>query len=223
MNAADRRRLTPALGVLAGILVLLLIALWAGLGRGVHWHDRADAAKLPPAGAAVPPPVIPPLAQFSAIWERPLFSQTRTPEAAGGGEEVSGNLQLTGVVLLPDLKLAIVHDKTTGRDYRIVQGQPPGNGPALLELKPRSAVIDASGSRLQLQLIPGPSPQAGAEPGANDPAQAATKPDSGMVTPPEAADARAKSRAEHARALLNARIEAARRRAQQQQDGADGG
>lgn len=222
MNAADRRRLTPVLGVLAGILVLLLFALWAGVGRSVHWHDRDDAAKLPPTGAAVPPPVIPPLAQFSAIWERPLFSQTRTPEAAGGGQS-SGNLQLTGVVLLPDLKLAIVHDRTTGRDYRIVQDQPPGNGPALLELKPRSAVIDASGSRLQLQLIPGPSPQGGAEPGADDQAQAATKPDSGMVTPPEAADARAKSRVEHARALLNARIEAARRRAQQQQDGDDGG
>lgn len=222
MNAADRRRLSPVLGGIAAVLALLLIALWAGLGRGVHWRDDVGAPRLPPAGSAVPAPEIPGLAQFATIWERPLFSQTRSPEPATDAGQASGDLQLTGVILLPDLKLAIVHDKTTGRDYQVVQGQPAGNGPTLVELKPRSAVVDASGSRLRLQLIPGPSPVAANLPGSGEPGQAAEGPDSGMVTPPEPQDSASGAQSREARLrALKARTEAARHRNQQQLD--DGG
>lgn len=230
MNAADRRRLTPAFGIIAAVLLVLLIALWAGLGRGAHWHDDAAPSRLPAVGAAAPAPAVPPLDRFAEVWQHPLFSPSRTPEAAAAGEGgASGDLELTGVILLPHLKMAILHDKTNGRDYRVVEGQPSRDGPVLVELHPRSAVIEVSGSRQQLQLIPGPPPDSSA-PGANPGEQGEQAPmsaesgasamvtrravqDTGgqpMVRPPNQTGPG--SAAARARAL-KARIDAQRRRA----------
>ena len=238
MNAADRRRLSPVLGIVAVLLALLLIALWVGVGRGAHWRDASAAPKLPPVGSTTPPPTVPPLQQYSEVWQRPLFSPTRTPEAASGVESggSSGDLQLTGVIMLPGLKMAILHDKKTGKDYRVVEGQSSQGGPTLVALHPRSAVVDASGSHLQLQLIPGPSPGAG-----NAPADTAT-PDNGaqpvsgddsgsgasaMVTRHSREDSTAvrmtsgagPASAEARANALKARIERARLRKVQQGDG----
>ncbi|TAN04465.1 MAG: general secretion pathway protein GspN [Rhodanobacteraceae bacterium] len=223
MNAADRRRLTPSLGILAALLALVLIALWSGLGRGAHWHDDAAPPHLPPVGSTLPAPTVPPLEQFAEVWQRPLFSPTRTPEPVAGGEgAASGDLELTGVIMLPNLKMAILHDKTTHKDYRVIEGRPSREGPTLVELHPRSAVVESSGSRLQLQLIPGPSPTAG-ETTQNDAGQGA----SGMVSRqgeggserqvpmPGSGQASAEARARE----LKARIEAERRRAARQRDG----
>lgn len=224
MNAADRRRLTPLLGIVAVLLALLLIALWAGLGRGARWHDKAAAPKLPSAGNAPTAPLVPPLARYAEVWQHPLFSPTRTPEAvATGGGETSSDLQLTGVIMLPGLHMAILHDKASGRDYRVVEGQASQGGPVLVELHPRNAVVEASGSRLQLQLVPGPSPEAGNAPPAEGQGAPMQGPGSGsgMVTRPEAQNPESMqgagpgSDSAEARArALKARIEAQRRRAQ---------
>ena len=237
MNAADRRRVTPALGILAVLLALLLIAAWAGWGRGVHWRDQSAAPpKLPPTTTATPPPRAVPLEQFSAVWQHPLFSPTRSPEvAATGAGEASGDLQLTGVILQPGLAMAILHDKTSGKDYRVIQGQPSRDGSTLVELHPRSAVVESGGSRLQLQLVPGPSSSAddaqteSAADGQAVPMQGGG-PGSGMVSRPsgrgtmpgqDAPNPATQSTAARVRAL-KARIEAERRKAQQQQQGDDG-
>lgn len=222
MNAADRRRLTPALGVVAAVLLLVLVAMWLGLGRGAHWHDNATPPKLPPMGTNLPAPAVPPLDQYAAVWQHPLFNPSRTPEAAAGnGDEATGELQLTGVIMLPDLRMAILHDKTNNKDYRIVQGRPSRDGPTLVELHPRSAVVDASGTRVNLQLIPGPSPDtsAPAQPGTQPPpsaeqgASAMVSRQAPMAGPGGQASIEARAR------QLRARIEAARRRAARQHDG----
>lgn len=228
MNAADRRRLTPSLGIVAAVLLLALIALWLGLGRGAHWHDNASPPKLPPVGTNLPAPAVPPLDQYAAVWQHPLFNPSRTPEAAAGnGDEATGDLQLTGVIMLPDLKMAILHDKTSNKDYRVIEGRPSRGGPALVELHPRSAVVDASGSRVSLQLIPGPAPDSSALPD-NGTQQSAEQGASAMVSrqaqndsvrqvpmagPGGRASVEARAR------QLKARIEAARRRAARQHDG----
>lgn len=213
MNAADRRRVTPVLAILGAALVVLFVVFWAGIGRGAHWHDSDAPPRLPPVGATLPPPTVPPLEKYSDVWERPLFSPTRTPEAVGGQQTPSGDLELTGVVILPGLKMAILHDKTSGKDYRVIEGRRPEEGPSLLELHPRSAVIDASGSHLQLQLVPGPSPDAGNAPAAANATFEGSAPggasaiQSGLpVSIQASAEARARA--------LKARIEAQRRRAQ---------
>ncbi|MGH8111507.1 MAG: hypothetical protein ACREPL_06160 [Rhodanobacteraceae bacterium] len=228
MNAADRRRLTPALGAAGVALALLLIALWSGFGRGARWHDDGAAPRLPETGAAQAAPEVPPLDHFAEVWQKPLFSPTRTPEAVASGDGATrGDLELTGVIMLPGLRMAIVHDKTTGRDYRVVEGDAPGNGPALLELHPRSAVVDTSGTRLDLRLLPGASPRVdAASPSAapqaqSQPAHSAGAGASAMVSRRAGQDA-ARSRmsgtgagsAEARAQALKARIEAERRRAQ---------
>lgn len=218
MNAADRRRLTPVLGIVAVLLLLVLIALWLGWGRGAHWRDDAAPPKLPPPGASLPPPAVPPLERYAEVWQRPLFSPTRTPEPVANGDGAAGgDLELTGVIMLPGLKMAILHDKASNRDYRVVEGRPSGDGPALIDLQPRSAVVEASGSRVQLQLIPGASSDAGGAQGPDSAAQAA----SAMVTRRVAraagqpSDGNAGERARQ----LKARSEAERRRVAQHDDG----
>ncbi|MGN6730022.1 MAG: hypothetical protein ACTHJG_09355 [Rhodanobacteraceae bacterium] len=160
MNAADRRRLTPALGILAVLLAALLIALWAGVGRGAHWHDNAAPPPLPPARAATPPPSVPPLENFADVWEKPLFSPDRKPIAAPAGgtnNANTGDLELTGVIMLPGLHIALLREKNSGRTLRVREGQ-NANGAAVVEVKPRSAVVDINGSRTELPLKVGPAP-----------------------------------------------------------------
>jgi general secretion pathway protein N len=164
MNAADRRRLTPALGVLAVLLVALLIALWAGVGRGAHWNDNAPPPPLPPARAATPPPSVPPLENFAAVWEHPLFSPDRKPIAApagGNNNANSGDLELTGVIMLPGLHMALLREKRSGRTLRVREGQTVA-GATVVEVKPRSAVVTVNGSRTELPLKVGPAPAPGA-------------------------------------------------------------
>lgn len=164
MNAADRRRLTPALGIVAVLLAALLIALWAGVGRGAHWNDRATPPPLPPAHAATPPPSVPPLENFALVWEHPLFSPDRKPIAApaGSSNTNTGDLELTGVIMLPGLHMALLREKNSGRTLRVREGQ-SANGATVVEVKPRSAVVDINGARTELPLkIGAPPPNSGA-------------------------------------------------------------
>ena len=230
MNAADRRRLTPVAAIVAVILVALAITLWAGVGSGAHWHDASASAALPLAESTPKPPDVAPLEQYREVWQHPLFSPTRSPEAVGGGEnESSGNLQLTGVIMLPGLNMAILHDTSTGKDYRVVEGQPSRHGLALVALHPRSAVVESAGTRLHLMLRPGPAAGAGtsaAEPygsgeGADDPSapeDSARQDASAKVSRDGAGEpaAGAESASAEARSrMLRARIEARRRRGPQ--------
>lgn len=159
MNAADRRRLTPALGMLAVALVALLIALWAGVGRGARWHDNASPPPLPAARAATPPPSVPPLENFATVWENPLFSPDRKPIAApaGSNNANAGDLELTGVIMLPGLHMALLREKNSNRTLRVREGQST-NGATVVEVKPRSAVVEINGSRTELPLKVGPPP-----------------------------------------------------------------
>lgn len=160
MNAADRRRLTPALGILAVALAALLIALWAGVGSRAHWNDNAAPPPLPKVRAATPPPSVPPLENFAAVWERPLFSPDRKPIAAPAGatnNANTGDFELTGVIILPGLHMALLREKNTGRTLRVRQGQ-SANGATVVEVKPRSAIVEIKGSRTELPLKVGPSP-----------------------------------------------------------------
>jgi general secretion pathway protein N len=171
MNASDRRRLTPALGILAVLLAALLIALWAGVGRGAHWNDNASPPPLPPVRAATPPPSVPPLENFAAVWEHPLFSPDRKPIAApagGSNNANSGDLELTGVIMLPGLHMALLREKSSGRTLRVREGQTAA-GATVVEVKPRSAVVTLNGSRTELPLKVGPAPSSAAGAQANAP------------------------------------------------------
>lgn len=156
MNAADQRALTPWLGALCVLLAVVLLLLLTGVGRGVHWDAPADGAALPAAGNRAAPDVAPPLQHYAEVWQRPLFNVDRRPqpESDGGDADVTlGDLQLTGIILTPDLRMALLRDRNSGREVRVHEGgQLPNGGWTLQALKPRSAVFTGNGQRTELPL-----------------------------------------------------------------------
>lgn len=172
MNAADHVRLTPVLAAACAALALLLVALWAGLGRGVRWLAPLPAAPLAGAGqAAAAAPRLGPVGLYAAVWQHPLFSEDRQPEpqAAGGGETgpAIGQLVLTGVMLTPQLHAALLHDTSGNKSYVVREGSAlPDGSWTLHELKPRGATfVNARGERAELELkVATVGPQRGAPP-----------------------------------------------------------
>jgi general secretion pathway protein N len=157
MNAASERRLTRPLAAIALVLGVLLLGLFAGLGSAVHWAPPRPVAPLPAAsaGAALPPPV--PLQQFAAVWQHPLFSPDRKPtvHAAGSSSDL-GAMQLTGIILTRGLRMALLHDKKSGQEVRVHEGDKlPDGSWTLTQLRARSALFDSSNGRAELKLPAG--------------------------------------------------------------------
>ena len=157
MNAAAQRRLTPVLAGTVLVLGSLLLILLAGVGRGVSWHPPRPADPLPPlnTGTHLPPPR--PLPDYAEVWQQPLFSPDRKPvvHAADGGGSL-GDMQLTGIILTPGLRMALLYDKQGKRDVSVREGRTLSDGGwTLVELKPRSVVFDNAGNRTELKLPAG--------------------------------------------------------------------
>jgi general secretion pathway protein N len=218
MNATTQRQLTPWL---IGALVLsgaLLLAVLLGLGRGVHWDAPRPLAALPPAhaGSALPPAR--PLTAFAPVWQQPLFSADRLPSASPTAAAVSlGELELTGVILTPDLHLALLHDKNGDRPLRVTEGATlPDSGWRLVELKARSAVFASANGRTELTLpVTAPAalstaarPSGGTPPAAGAPAPASAQAPTAMVVPVPAPTPSPTTAADEAAAQQRARLEA---------------
>lgn len=157
MNAASQRRLTPLLVVLALLLGAAWLSLLAGFGRGVRWNAPRAAARPPATGghAGLPAPL--PLAEFAPVWQQSLFSPDRKPEvhAASGGSSL-GDLQLTGIILTPQLHMALLHDKNGSQELRLREGQSSPDGSlSLVEVRPRSVILDSAQGRTELKLPAG--------------------------------------------------------------------
>ena len=157
MNAASQRRLTPVLVAIALLLGALWLSLLAGFGGGVHWNAPRAAALPPAAGkhAGLPAPLPP--AEFAPVWQQSLFSPDRKPEAhaASGGSSL-GDLALTGIILTPRLHMALLHDKNGNKELRLREGQAlPDGSLSLVEVKPRSVIIDSAQGRTELKLPAG--------------------------------------------------------------------
>ena len=203
MNAAHQRRLTPLLAALV-LLLAALVLLLGGVGRRVQWAPPRPLAPLPPAGNAAELPRPLPLSEFALVWQRPLFSPDRKPiaRAADGGSNL-GELELTGIILTPTLRMALLRDKSGHRELRLREGQSlPDGSVKLVEIHPRSALFDSAAGRTELKLRagapidlpkPGPANDTGARgtPGAAmmriDPAAAPapmSAPPAGTTAPP---------------------------------------
>ena len=182
MNAASQRRLTAPLAAAVLLLGLLFLSFLAGIGRGVHWATPRKPAPLPAQHAAtLPPPV--PLEHFAPVWQQPLFNPDRKPvaHAASGGGQL-GDMQLTGIILTPTLRMALLHNKREGdktQELRVKEGASlPDGSWTLVEVRPRSAVFDSTSGRVELQLPVGaPIDQIPGKPGAGAaPAEASSIP-----------------------------------------------
>ncbi|HEX7815997.1 hypothetical protein [Dyella sp.] len=157
MNAAAQRRLTPVLGGVAAVFAVVLVVLISGLGRGVHWNRPLPTPPLPDTSndSKLPPPL--PLEHFAAVWQRPLFNPDRKPTVHTSGEGSNlGDMELTGIILTPSMRVALLHSKDGDKDMRIREGSAsPDGGVKLLQLQARSAVFESGGTRTELKLPSG--------------------------------------------------------------------
>ncbi|ANB16796.1 hypothetical protein [Dokdonella koreensis] len=189
--------------VLLGICALfgaLLLVLYAGYGRGYGWlSDNEGPRKLAAGTIDRAPFVPPPLTTFAAIDQRPLFNEDRRPSAveavasSDAPPEVPLNIQLTGVIVTPETRIALITDKARNLSLSLKVGMPLEGDQAswtLIEVNPRSVVfqsINNERSEVELEVAgtvtpppnmrtPGGTPPPGntrpPPPGAQQPAQA---------------------------------------------------
>lgn len=198
MNAASQRRMTPLLGALIVVLGALWALLASGVGSTPHWDAPHAAAPLPPAVRPANLPRAQPLQQFALVWQKPLFSPDRKPRAsaADGGSSL-GDLALTGVILTPQLHMALLRDRSGDKQVRLREGERlPGGEVTLVEVRARSAVFDTASGRTELKLPAGApidardqpaAPATPADASARDGVQAeGAEPESAFAPPPNA-------------------------------------
>ena len=193
----------------AGWAVLLWVAALLGMGGQVAQVEPAHP------GAALPDR-IGPLAQYSEAAARPLFTQDRrprsflatAPDGDGAAQSQSLDFILTGVLISPQVELAVLQPSGGGDSQRVRVGKSPEGaaGWRLVELQPRRAIFEGAGGQSALELRS--FGEAGASTGAAPPAAAPVMSAAGAPSPPPAV----KPAAVEAPQNQEARIEAIRKR-----------
>ena len=180
MNVKVTRLTTTALAGACGVLLLLLVAQYIGMGRGYHWADTADDAGSRPAVGAIDnkPVQMPPASAFAAIDAHPLFNEDREPTPADASEGDAGesapsplNVTLTGVILddRNHVRIAMLQDKALNQAIALKVGMPLEGDQSswtLIEVKPRGAVFRSAANEtteieLETAAAPPPRPLAG--------------------------------------------------------------
>ena len=164
MSIHGAKLLTLVLACACGVLLLLVLALQFGFGRGYRWlpADEAAVAALGVRGIDRAQFKLPPESSFAQTVERPLFNEDRkptpdTPEpVAPTTPPVPLNVSLTGVILTPQLRLAMIHDNGKNDSLALKEGMPlPGElgGWTLTRVKQRSAIFkEAAGEEVEVEL-----------------------------------------------------------------------
>lgn len=161
MRAESAGPRTWMLAALAGWAMLALLMAVAGMGGRIEpLAMQADLLEPLPATRAADSPSLAPLAQFSEIGSRPLFSNDRKPKpfSLQGESEQTGDsafdYQLTSVLITPGLKMAILQPADGSRSVRVKLDAAPESHPAwrLVELDARAAVFDGPEGRRTLTL-----------------------------------------------------------------------
>ena len=151
--------LTPVLGFVCALLLAILVSEL--LFPPSHSVITPEASQTPQS----PLPVkkddfsLPPLSQFQAIVERPLFLQSRRP-IPGATTETSPTVSketrlnqysLTAVVIVPDKRLALLRSTTDKKIHKIEEGQDL-QGWKLKEIKDESALFQQVNESQELRL-----------------------------------------------------------------------
>lgn len=196
MNARTARLITLSLAGACGVMALAGVLAWMGAGRGYGWLPEADAPPVTGVGRIDTEAVVmPPDSEFAEVRQRPIFNEDRKPTPIV--EEVKPldaptaplNITLTGIVMTPDLKLAMVRDNTKNEAVSLRVGMPlPGEqqGWTLAEIRARSVVFrnpQDETSEVELEVAPGLTvpPSARAVPPPPPPGAAPAPPPGGNV------------------------------------------
>ena len=159
---AQARPLTWLLAGFFGWALLLWLGALFGMGGRVAAVEPLPAGALPQPGVATPDR-IGPLIRYAEAAARPLFTQDRRPRGflatapEGEGEaaqSASLDFILTGVLITPQVRLAIVQPSGGGEAQRVREGASPegANGWRLLDVQPRRVVFEGSNGQVSLDL-----------------------------------------------------------------------
>ena len=157
-------RAGPLTWVLAAVCGWALL-FWLGsvLGMGARSGELPPLPAEPlPSPAAMVPDRIGPLAQYDEAASRPLFTEDRKPRAfmatapEEGDAAASGSMNfiLTGVLISPNVRLAILQPNGGGNSQRVRVGSAPDGaaGWRLQEVQPRRAIFEGPGGQMTLDL-----------------------------------------------------------------------
>lgn len=154
--------LTWLLAAGAGWSVLLWIAALLGMGGQVDQAIPAAAEVALPQAKPAAPDRIGPLAQYAEAASRPVFTQDRRPRSfmatgpEGDNVAMSQSLDfiLTGVLISPQVQLAVLQPSGGGDAQRVRVGSSPegGAGWRLVEVQPRRAIFEGAGGQSALDL-----------------------------------------------------------------------
>ena len=155
MNPHTARLLTLGLGGACGLLLLIAAAQQFGVGRGYHWASDDDGAPVEdlPSAASIRRDVasLGPETDYQETRSRPLFNEDRKPtpvdDATAQEDEkpqVPLNVTLTGVIITPQVKLAMLKDNAKGDAHSLREGMPlPGDQAVwtVVEIQPRKVLL----------------------------------------------------------------------------------
>lgn len=216
-----------ALAGLSGLLVLVSLVLGWAWNRPVSSDGAGEVEAVAPA-VEMPPQLaeMQPLEAYQVIIERPVFNQSRRPEAeSGNGTESvvatpdvqAANLEvrLTGVVLTPEMKIVTLtpeggKEALIVREGTALEGEQVGWSVSRIDA--RQVTLDASDGR-SMQLDLAVHDQAIAEPPKPEP-----PPETSQEAQAEAVEGQPLSRAEEIRQRIQERREQLRREAEASED-----
>ena len=154
--------LTWLLGAAAGWALLLWLAALLGMGGHVDAATPAAGEAALPQNRPAAPDRIGPLAQYAEAASRPLFTQDRRPrnfmatgpEGDAAAASQSLDFILTGVLISPQVQLAVLQPSGGGDAQRVRVGSSPEGaaGWRLVEVQPRRAIFEGSGGQSMLDL-----------------------------------------------------------------------
>lgn len=168
MNARTARLVTLSLAGACGVMALAGVLAWMGAGRGYGWLPETEAPPVTGVGRIDTEAVVmAPDSEFAEVRQRPIFNEDRkpTPIVPETPVEVAVavplNITLTGIVMTPDFKLAMVRDNAKNEAVSLRIGMPlPGEqqGWTLTEIRARSVVFkngQEETSEVELEVAPG--------------------------------------------------------------------
>lgn len=150
------------LAAIAGWAVLLWLAALLGMGGQVDAGVPVAAEAALPQPKPAAPDRIGPLTQYAEAASRPLFTQDRRPrsfmatgpEGDAVAQSQSLDFILTGVLISPQVQLAVLQPSGGGEAQRVHVGKSPEGaaGWRLVEVQPRRAIFEGAGGRNALDL-----------------------------------------------------------------------